>query len=307
MITSVSFSSDGKRIASSSYDKTLRLWDVQTGKEIMVLEGHNDQIIRVIFSPDDKLLASSSGTIFLWDAETGKKIYELEGHAARTALLFSPDSKTLYSASFRSDNDTIKVWDLEKKEEIMKFRERTDGTFNISLSPNGNMMALASADNSIRLRDVKKWIELKRVNGDSEFVISALFSPDGKFLASTESENSSSPKGGGNTIWLRDANTLKKIKSFNGHKKTVGNISFTPDSNFLASGSTDKSLRIWDVNTGKELIALPHTEEVFGVSFLLTAKKWHQYQEVVQYGYGILNLILISCTTPNPPPFTTPS
>ncbi len=112
MVFSVVFSPDGKTLASASGDKTIKLWNRETGKEITTLRGHSSWVTSVVFSPDGKTLASASGdnTIKLWNWETGKEITTLRGHSDLvSSVVFSPDGKILASASF---DKTIKLWNL---------------------------------------------------------------------------------------------------------------------------------------------------------------------------------------------------
>ncbi|MEH2321845.1 nSTAND1 domain-containing NTPase, partial [Nostoc sp.] len=110
-VNSVAFSPDGKTIVSASDDKTVKLWDAATGKEISTLKGHSDAVISVAFSPDGKTIASASRdkTVKLWDAATGKEISTLKGHSSWVnSVAFSPDGKTIASASY---DNTVKLWD----------------------------------------------------------------------------------------------------------------------------------------------------------------------------------------------------
>ncbi|MDF5718440.1 MAG: AAA family ATPase, partial [Rhizonema sp. NSF051] len=103
IVYSVSFSPDGKTLASASFDNTIKLWNVATGKQIKTLSGHSNSVNSVSFSPDGKTLASASAdkTIKLWDVATGKQIKTLSGHSnSVNSVSFSPDGKTLASASF---------------------------------------------------------------------------------------------------------------------------------------------------------------------------------------------------------------
>ncbi len=118
-VISVSFSPDGKTLVSGSRDKTIKLWNVETGKEIRTLKGHDSYVYSVNFSPDGKTLVSGSWdkTIKLWNVETGKEIRTLKGHDSYVySVNFSPDGKTLVSGSW---DNTIKLWKVETDSNLL--------------------------------------------------------------------------------------------------------------------------------------------------------------------------------------------
>jgi energy-coupling factor transporter ATP-binding protein EcfA2 len=107
----VSFSPDGKTIASASWDKTVKLWSAD-GQELKTLKGHSGEVYGVSFSPDGKTIASASSdnTVKLWSAD-GQELKTLKGHSAAVyGVSFSPDGKTIASASW---DNTVKLWNLD--------------------------------------------------------------------------------------------------------------------------------------------------------------------------------------------------
>jgi WD40 repeat protein len=114
-VSSISFSPDGKRIASGCWDHNVRIWDTKQGKEIMLLKGHSDVVLSVCFSPQDgKLIASASSytdrTIRLWDSTTGRTLTVLRGHQHPvTSVSFSPNGRWLASADKYT---AVRIWDV---------------------------------------------------------------------------------------------------------------------------------------------------------------------------------------------------
>ena len=153
-VWSAAFSPDGKRIVTASDDKTARLWDAGTGKQIgEPLEGHMGHVSSAAFSPDGKRIvtASADGTARLWDAETGKQIGQpLRGHTARVlSAAFSPDGERIVTAS--ADN-TARLWDAGTGKQIDEpLRGHTASVLSAAFSPDGKRIVTASDDKTARL------------------------------------------------------------------------------------------------------------------------------------------------------------
>ena len=184
-VSSVSFSPDGKYIATASEDKTARLWDL-TGKLIQEFKGHQDWVNSVSFSPDGKYIATVSWDkrARLWDL-TGKLIQEFKGHQEGiSSVSFSPDGKYIVTASW---DNTARLWDLTGKL-IQEFKGHPGRVSSASFSPDGKYIATASGDNTARLWDLtgKLIQEFKAHQGR---VNSVSFSPDGKYIATASSDN----------------------------------------------------------------------------------------------------------------------
>jgi WD40 repeat protein len=259
MVYDVSYSPDGKTLASGSYDGTVKLWDVGTGKELKTLKGHRGEVNSVSYSPDGKTLASTSwdNTVKLWDVGTGKELNTLKGHqSAVMSVSYSPDSKTLASGSV---DYTVKLWDVVTGKEFKTLKAYQGKVYSVSYSPDGKTLAMASGDNTVKLWDVGTGKELNTLKGHQNGVYSVSFSPDGKTLASASSDN---------TVKLWDVGTGKELNTLKGHQDSVYSVSYSPDGKTLASASVDKTVKLWDVVTGKELKTLKgHQAEVLSVSF----------------------------------------
>ncbi|MBW4592187.1 MAG: PD40 domain-containing protein [Brasilonema angustatum HA4187-MV1] len=258
-IISISFSPDGKTLASASDDRTIELWDVASGKPLKTLSGHTNFVRRVVFSPDGKTLASASDdrTIKLWDMASGKPLQTLSGHTnSVNSVSFSPDGRTLASASA---DRTIKLWDVATGKQLQTLSGHSNSVNSVSFSPDGKTLASASNDKTIKFWDMASGKQLQTLSGHSNSVNSVSFSPDGKTLASASADR---------TIKFWDAATGKRLQTLNEHSDAVTSISFSPDGKTLASASYDQTIKLWDVATGKLLQTLyGHGSMVNSVSF----------------------------------------
>jgi hypothetical protein len=163
-VGSVAFSPDGKRLASGLY-QTAKVWDAESGKELLTLGGHSDTVNSVAFGPDGKRLATASGldqTAKVWDAESGKELLTLRGHLSRVnSVAFRPDGKRLATASV---DQTAKVWDAESGKELLTLRGHSSAVYSVAFSPDGKRLASASSDRTVQVYalDVRELLNLAR-------------------------------------------------------------------------------------------------------------------------------------------------
>lgn len=258
-VKSVSFSPDGKRIVSGSWDNTLKIWDASTGQEIQILKGHTCGVNSVAFSPDGKKVVSGSEdmTLKIWDAITGKEIQTLKGHTkAVTSVSLSPDGKRIVSGSW---DNTLKIWDTGTGQEIQTLKGHTGLVTSVSFSPDGRRIVSGSYDDTLKIWDVTTAQEIQTLKGHTNLVTSVAFSPDGKRIVSGSYDN---------TLKIWDAITHQEIQTLKGHASFVNSVSFSPDQKRIVSGSNDNTLKIWDTNTGREILTIKgHTNFVTSVSF----------------------------------------
>ncbi|MEG4587471.1 hypothetical protein QUA54_19980 [Microcoleus sp. MOSTC5] len=252
-VFSVSFSPDGKYIATASFDKTARLWDV-TGKLIREFKGHQRAVSSVSFSPDGKYIATASwdNTARLWDV-TGKLIREFQGHQdSISSVSFSSDGKYIATASW---DKTVRLWDVTGKL-IREFKGHQEAVSSVSFSPDGKYIATASSDKTARLWDVTGKL-IREFKGHQDWVWSVSFSPDGKYIATASSDNTA-------RLWNL---TGKLIQEFKGYQDWVWSVSFSPDGKYIATASADNTARLWDL-TGKLIQEFKgHQGSVESVSF----------------------------------------
>jgi WD40 repeat protein/tRNA A-37 threonylcarbamoyl transferase component Bud32 len=245
-VTSVTFSPDGNRLASSSQDATVRLWDARTGQELRIIETP-DEVLKVIFKPDGKHLVSvgEDATVRIWDTATGRNVRTLRGHLGPIyGIVFSPTDGRLFSASY---DGTIKVWDPEREQEHFTLNGHTHEVRGISFSPNGQWLATASVDSSGKLWDLRTGLEILTLCGHLGLLYGVRFSPDGKLLATA---------GGDGALKLWDVASWQELRTLHpeGPRSFVRDLAFRPDGLRLASIGGDGIARVWDVATGKELI-----------------------------------------------------
>ncbi|KIL55379.1 hypothetical protein M378DRAFT_35029, partial [Amanita muscaria Koide BX008] len=238
-VNSVVFSPDGKKIASGSSDKSIYIWDAETGLQVgNPLKGCTDWVTSVAFSPDGKRIASGSvdHTIYIWDAETGEQVGNpLTGHSGVVkSVAFSPDGKRIVSGS----TETICIWDAETGKGNL-LNGHMGGVMSVAFSPDGKRIASSSSDDTIYIWNTETGKHVgKPLKGHTGSVNSVVFSPDGERIASGSSDK---------TIYIWNAKTGKQVgKPLKGHTNWVRSIAFSPDGKRIASGSSDETVYIWD-------------------------------------------------------------
>lgn len=296
-VKSVAVSPDGRHLLSAAYDKTVRLWEIETGREIRPFLGHTEALASVVFSPDGKLALSggSDGTLRLWDIETGKLVRLFEGHTGwiRT-VCFSPDGKYILSGSADyspepEDRDrSLRLWDVNTGEQLLQFEGETRSINAAVFTPDGRSVLTASDWLPVQLWDVEKRKLLRRFATPESTPLSIAVSPDGRMAATGHNAKGHNAQGLPDgkffdpehcVVCLWDVQTGQLIRKLRGHSGPVHAVAFSPDGRYVLSGSgghhyadtyaaaKDNSLRLWDVETGEVLFEVETGTCINSVAF----------------------------------------
>ncbi|MGE5659307.1 MAG: S-layer homology domain-containing protein [Actinomycetota bacterium] len=239
-ILSVAMSPNGQILASGS-NREIKLWNVQTGEVLRTLSGHTGNVWSVAFSPDGKSLISGSGdgTAILWDINTGQIRRILSHSGWVNAVGFSSDGKTAISCSH---NKGIKLWEVQTG----KLLNTLDGFNPMAIAAFGRTFASSGGPSAIKLWDsvtgeLRDTLAVPEVSGGGIRAIA--LSRDGLLLANAMAGHSQ--------VQVWDLRKRQAIYTLEGHLDTINAIAFSPDGQILATSSQDRTLKLWNLRTGK--------------------------------------------------------
>jgi WD40 repeat protein len=265
-VTAVAFNPDGRRLASGSWDESVKFWEVSTGEQLSTIASKMKEVQALAFSRDGRWLATenSSNTVSLRDATTGREIRTLSSDKPLGAwksnwvysIAFSPDGQWLASGI---DDKTVRLWDVKTGGKVRDLTADRRPVIYVAFSPDGRLLASGDDDKTITISDVASGKEVHKLSGHKKSICAVAFSPNGRWLASASADK---------TVKLWDVGTGREVHTLNGHGGVVTSIAFSPDGRWLVSGSWDKTIKVWEVDTGREVQTLTgHDRPVYSVAF----------------------------------------
>lgn len=239
------YSPNGKLIASASWDKTVKIWDADTKKLLHTLTGHTDRVVNAKFSPNGDQIVSASwdGSVRIWDVETGglQNLSDDDGKVLNAS--FSSDGeRVVYTVETDDKHSIIKIWDLKSGKLIKLFNEYWDRIIDVQFIQNDTKI-VATSQQYAYIYDIE-YGSKKRIELGHHIISCADISSDGKHLAVGYWLD---------TIEIWDINSNSVSAVLCGHNSTVHSVSFSINGNYIVSASLDRTIRIWNPQTGDNL------------------------------------------------------
>jgi WD40 repeat protein/tetratricopeptide (TPR) repeat protein len=242
--TRMALSPDGRLVAiSGSHNAQLKLWDLESEKEIWSSNASQVGVESIAYRPDGKQIATAGydGTIKIWNAQTGKATATWRGHRREVRQVrFRPDGRQLGSASY---DGTIRLWSVETGAQERILTGHQSSVIDLAYSPDGQRLVSISWDATARIWDLEpkdaKPLTIRAADGA---LTAVAFSPDGRRIASGGLDS---------LIKIWDAQDGRHLHTLHGHEFTIQHLAFSPDGNTLVSCSSDGTVRTWNVARGR--------------------------------------------------------
>jgi WD40 repeat protein len=267
IIFALSYSSDGERLATASKDGTVKIWDLSNGREVRAYRGHGGPVRAVTFAPNGKFIVSAGGTeVHVWNPDDGKLIRKFIAHSKTiNALAVRPDSQRIASGG---DDLSVRIWNPDAEKPVLETTgtaQDTSPVMSLAFSPNGKLLAWIESGGTSA--GVLKVLEpeaeaAKRVRFASPVHqaggYQVAYSPDGKSIATCGERVASIRVAPNQDAPMNDNAVGTQLREYRGHNGLVSAVAFSKDGRFLATGSADNVVRVWDTSASEKLVRTFH-------------------------------------------------
>ncbi len=258
IVTTLALSTNGRILASGSYDGTVVLWDLPKKQRLRTLL-QSAAVGCVAFGNGGKELIAGvhDGQVSFWNCETGQRITTLSNGSSALSLKVSPNEKTLAVIGRRF----LTIWNLAHRQEVARLDVLHDNSVpvGVTFSPDSSLLAYSKGDGTIVLWDLAKAIRVAELKGHEQFVCSLAFSPTGSILVSG---------GFDKTVRVWDITSRQEIKRMSTFSGWVGCVEFSPDGEVLAVAGADQRINLLETRTWGEINTVRgHSDEVWKVVF----------------------------------------
>ncbi len=245
-VYAIAFQPDGERMATASFDHTLKVWDVDSGRLVQTFTGHKAKVLALSYSPDGRQLASAGldGTVRVWDAASGRVRACLTSlNQCVQGIAFTPDGHRLIACG---ETGVVEIWRTAEGslERTISVEPAAMPLFAVAVSADGGLLAVAGLDGRIHLHDLATGQARHVLEGHADAVYSLAFAPDGGSLLSGS---------GDQTVRRWDLKTREQSACLDGHRGAVYQVGYSPDGRRLVSAGTDGEVILWDAGTGAAL------------------------------------------------------
>ena len=274
-VLTAAWSPDGYRIASGSYDYTVKVWDAVTGWHSFTYTGHKDYVWSVTWSPNGKYIASGGGyydkTVRVWDAANGNPIYIFDDYTdGVNSVVWSPDGKFIATGGY---DKLIQVRDPFNRTTAYTLSGHTSEVKSVAWSPDGKYIASGSFDQTVRVWDASNGNPIYTLQHNN-YVKAVTWSPDSKYIASSTGDIGTGGSGE-HLVYIWDANKRHLVLKYPGHNDGVATVAWSPDRKYIASaggniktGDGDTSVQVWDAFSGNKILTYSgHHKMVNAVSW----------------------------------------
>jgi len=257
-VMDVTFTPDGTRLLTASFDDSAKIWDVRTGEAVRALPGHTKAVGAVRVTPDGRYAVTAGDRrLLVWSLPDGKLVRTIDTDTQQVfTVAISPDGRTLVSGH---TDGAIKVWTLEGRP-VATLLQGGGRVFSIAFAPDGSRFAAAGDGKEIKIWSTGDWTLQHTLVDETGGIAKVVIAPDGQTLASGGDDHSIK-------LWHIESGHM--MANLQLHTEEVWALAFSPDGATLVSGGKDSVLGVWDLLRGtlKQKWPFDAPRKIMGLAF----------------------------------------